>query len=563
MHPHHHSADACPACGYPNNILKTIMPEPLDLPCINSDDDFFPSQPMKSTIQQSIADGEAKVASVTEEIRHFNFILQQLYERKKELKEDIAYKRALISPIRRLPAELLGQIFLECVPPGELDRKNSSMSPFVLSQVCRQWRAVSHSMQLLWSTFVIHCGWSKVSSTAESRFQSFIDRSGQQPLSFRFFSFLEERKANSHPILSRLFELSARWRKVSLCMPYKAFSEDRYKDPIPLPELESLVLENPHIALGGLPESMRSAKTFSVAPRLRHLSLEKYLLPTRVFAFPWSQITHLQLKENLIEGNDYANILREATNLVSLVAENNHFIQSLNTTIVSHSIKSLTVIVKTSLGGIQPFLAPLILPNLTTLSLRFWKPPQVDINAAVRFLERSACPITDFSCHSLDDAQLVRLIEKMPHVVRADLQGSLIRPSLIKRLKYDPNADDQDQDDTVSAHVESEASTMSTSISPRPPCLFPKLETLLLSDTSLVPDLAGLTEVISSRIKVVQGCEDESVAPPIAALKKVKVTLRKEVEPAALRKLKEFSQSELGKYVVAGLNDRGVAVYSP
>ncbi|KAF8634768.1 hypothetical protein AX15_000729 [Amanita polypyramis BW_CC] len=583
------SGDACPSCGYPNNVLQTVLPEPLDLQ--TTEHDCYPSQLIKSTVERAIQDGEAKIAGVDGEIRRFGLILQQLTEQKKELLRDVAYKRSLISPIRRLPVELLRQVFLECLPPGDLDRSSLSVSPFVLSQVCRQWRAVAHSMPVLWSTFeVVECGWTReegAPSPAETRFNSFIGRSGELPLSFRFSSYLKglkERQPNIHPILSKLFQLSHRWRNTWLGLPYRAYTDDsqEYSNPLSLPELESLILENPHIAIGGfLPEGVQAVRMFSIAPRLTQLSLQKYLLPTRAFVFPWSQIRQLHLKENLIDGNDYATILREATRLEYFYAENNHCVPNLTATIVCTSIRSLTIVTKTSSSGVEPFLAPLVLPNLTFFNLRVWKPPQRDINAAVLFLERSGCSVTHFTCRSVDDGQLVQLLEKMPHLVHVDLRGSLIRPFLVKRLRYYHHREDEPEQEmqmVMHSNPDSESPSLAGDDNTAPeqqppsseppafssPCLLPKLETLLLSDSSLTPDLAGLTDAISSRIQVSHESECAGIVSPIATLKRVKVLLRREVEATAVSQLKKFSKSEWGKRVVVGLSDKStVPVESP
>ncbi|PFH47042.1 hypothetical protein AMATHDRAFT_128921, partial [Amanita thiersii Skay4041] len=102
-------------------------------------------------IQRSIADGQDKLWQVEHEIMQYNSILGRLMERKKELEQDLTYKRALISPIRGLPPEILMQIFLEYCLPGELVQKDvTGRSPVVLSQVCRHWRAVAHACQPLW-----------------------------------------------------------------------------------------------------------------------------------------------------------------------------------------------------------------------------------------------------------------------------------------------------------------------------------------------------------------------------------------------------------------------------
>ena len=109
------------------------------------------------------------------------------------------------------------------------------------------------------------------------------------------------------------------------------------------------------------------------------------------------------MKENVIYDNDYGVVLQQATNLESLLAEYNYFDQPLSTPIICSSIKSLTVLAKTSTHGVEYFLASLVLPSLTHLDLRFWKPSGREIDAAVRFLDHSGSSVAHFTCRLSDD----------------------------------------------------------------------------------------------------------------------------------------------------------------
>ncbi|KAF8347424.1 hypothetical protein F5887DRAFT_955755 [Amanita rubescens] len=482
------------------------------------------------------------------------------------------------SPIHRLPPELLGQIFFECVSVGDLDNPNPTACLLVLSHVSKQWRAVALSTPVLWTTFAfVERGWTQVPGSytyrAERWLNILIDRSGQLPLSFRFSSAFD---THTHPIFSRLVELSHRWKNVRLCLSHLAHPE-----PLSLPDLEYLILEGHSIpaTVGAEPR-----RTFSLAPRLTRLSLQNCLSPTSSFSFPWSQIRQLHLKGNLICGDDYATILQQATNLESLLIENNEIVPPHPTPIVCTSIKSLTVLTNTTSGCVNVLLTSLVLPNLTHLNVRFWKPPVDVMEAAVQLLDRSGSSITHFTSRDLDDAQLVQLLEKMPHLTHVDLRGSPIGPSLIERLNIYRHPRTQTQTETISPSGphnldldpesappglddESIGSTPSQSLSssdtssppssvPLPPYLVPKLESLLLSDNSLTPDLNGLADAIISRIRI---SREPTSAGAISPLKQVRVLLRKDVESAAVSQLEKLSETEWGKCVMVGLTERGSA----
>ncbi|KAJ6531250.1 hypothetical protein B0H19DRAFT_905164, partial [Mycena capillaripes] len=71
--------------------------------------------------------------------------------------------KGVISPIRRLPPEIIGAIFLYLAPvlgsnhqlrrrgPLELDRVPRVRIPWHLGHICRYWRAVALSTRSLWS----------------------------------------------------------------------------------------------------------------------------------------------------------------------------------------------------------------------------------------------------------------------------------------------------------------------------------------------------------------------------------------------------------------------------
>ncbi|KAJ7202487.1 hypothetical protein C8J57DRAFT_1102074 [Mycena rebaudengoi] len=64
-----------------------------------------------------------------------------------------AQNKAVISPHRRIPPEILGEIFLLTLPVRVQEAVFSTIgdSPWVLTHVCRRWREVAVSAPFLWS----------------------------------------------------------------------------------------------------------------------------------------------------------------------------------------------------------------------------------------------------------------------------------------------------------------------------------------------------------------------------------------------------------------------------
>lgn len=74
---------------------------------------------------------------------------QQLVEQKNKIIESINLHKRLVSPLWRLPTEVLSQIFHCCLPP--ISEPNVEVSaPILLTSICRRWRDVAVDMPSLW-----------------------------------------------------------------------------------------------------------------------------------------------------------------------------------------------------------------------------------------------------------------------------------------------------------------------------------------------------------------------------------------------------------------------------
>ncbi|KAJ7140571.1 hypothetical protein C8R43DRAFT_830219, partial [Mycena crocata] len=74
--------------------------------------------------------------------------------RQEQKTRDLAALKAIISSIRRIPPEILAEIFLFCVDPVKLRSDYSIDSPrqppLLLCHVCALWRAVAVNTPRLW-----------------------------------------------------------------------------------------------------------------------------------------------------------------------------------------------------------------------------------------------------------------------------------------------------------------------------------------------------------------------------------------------------------------------------
>ncbi|KAJ7663904.1 hypothetical protein DFH06DRAFT_335963 [Mycena polygramma] len=180
-------------------------------------------------IQSVVSQADARLAGLDEEIAGLNKETASLQGQLKQLKEDrvsvSSYRErnhAILSPLRRLPLEVLGEIFSWTLPlPKEewgRDKLDLTDSPWVLTHISRHWRAASISTPSLWSKVAIHYRETPDPSSAYpmSVVDAHIRRS--QKLKIHFYAC---ETVDSRPQI-QMFELlslhAARWEEFSVAI---------------------------------------------------------------------------------------------------------------------------------------------------------------------------------------------------------------------------------------------------------------------------------------------------------------------------------------------------------
>ncbi|KAF7345677.1 hypothetical protein MVEN_01587500 [Mycena venus] len=110
-------------------------------------------------VHSALSITHARLSLIDEEIARVRERLRQLEEEREILLNFRAKNRGILSPLRKMPSELLSEIFSWTLPSA----RNSSLrrgfhtreSPWVLTHVSRQWRAVAVSNPSLWSLITI------------------------------------------------------------------------------------------------------------------------------------------------------------------------------------------------------------------------------------------------------------------------------------------------------------------------------------------------------------------------------------------------------------------------
>jgi hypothetical protein len=115
----------------------------------------------------------------------------------------------LLSPVRFLPPELLGEIFRYCLPQ-DYDESGARKAVMLPSHVCKRWRDVALSTPALWTNIVLHVT-DKTLESQTALVTDWVSRSGNLPLSFTL-----QGQENVLPIMAVLFQHCARWQHINL-----------------------------------------------------------------------------------------------------------------------------------------------------------------------------------------------------------------------------------------------------------------------------------------------------------------------------------------------------------
>nr|GAT49332.1 predicted protein [Mycena chlorophos] len=133
------------------------------------------------------------------QLRKIEKQIEELQAERDKIATHIEAHEALLSPMRRLPGDILQEIFFQCVPKGRNPAMSAHEAPTLLGRICHEWRVLAFATPALWARLHVVEPFSSylppVPSFAarkaklEQRLdaaRTWLDRSGQCPLSISF-----------------------------------------------------------------------------------------------------------------------------------------------------------------------------------------------------------------------------------------------------------------------------------------------------------------------------------------------------------------------------------------
>ncbi|KAJ7206765.1 hypothetical protein GGX14DRAFT_698330 [Mycena pura] len=358
-------------------MLESLL-EPLPLnpsPRLLRSNDA-PLDPEVFVIRRIVSDGEDRMRALDAHILHLQATLAQLSQRRDETVEHLRVHRAILSPIRRVPMELVCTIFEMA---SAQNRVKFGTPLWQLGFICRSWRQYALSYPLLWSSVTVSCY-----PCSESKLQWLLSKLRTQ-LSRATNASLDIYWSCSDDPDSRLLDLilphSNRWRNVSFHVSEKCRLDWLLPTSGKLNRLETLEVK--YVGATTFPD------VFTTAPNLRRVVLTPFRYANRYapiylksIPIPWGQITHYR---GYFPGARQVEFLQAAPNLLNCALEiAEDFVPPTNTTVVLPHIRRLCLDAPASRLNV-------VAPELEELCFVFgmWMPHPI-----TPFIRRASCTLT-------------------------------------------------------------------------------------------------------------------------------------------------------------------------
>ncbi|KAJ7762516.1 hypothetical protein B0H16DRAFT_1529062 [Mycena metata] len=281
------------------------------------DTNYCPTDAEVLEIKSLLVEPTRRLKNLDDEIADLQKAIDKLQEERDSVESFVDGHKALISPARQLPLDLIREIFVACLPTHRNCVMSASEAPVLLGRICSLWRAISLSTPRLWSKLhvVDPVIWfhsplleKKLAQRLETT-KTWLERSGQCPLSISLECSVhnlnqfppEDSPSSIIPgamqILQALIPFSRRWQHIHFSAPlwmlWKTMSHLREAD---VPLLESAaVYHNLYVHFDD--PAMESPGPFEILRGARISSFStpgNFFVPTR-FPVRWQQLTSLTI----------------------------------------------------------------------------------------------------------------------------------------------------------------------------------------------------------------------------------------------------------------------------
>ncbi|KAF7373727.1 hypothetical protein MSAN_00583700 [Mycena sanguinolenta] len=234
------------------------------------DTNYCPTDQEDLEIRSLLVEPTLRLKKLDDEIADLQKSMDKLVEERNGLQSYVQAHSALISPVRRLPRDIIQEIFLACMPTHRNCVMSATEAPILLGRICSAWRAISLNTPRLWaSVHVVEPDWP----------------GGER------WTGVHAHGDDCIPFIGALIPFLPRWQHVHLTIPGALLFDTMGNFDVAMPWLESITFHCPTFPDG------QPARPWNIlrGPRLSRLSIPNGLFVLETLPVLWNQLTTLTI----------------------------------------------------------------------------------------------------------------------------------------------------------------------------------------------------------------------------------------------------------------------------
>ncbi|KAJ7502626.1 hypothetical protein B0H11DRAFT_1989391 [Mycena galericulata] len=268
---------------------------------------YSPTDEEVAEIKSLLIEPSLRLKSLNDEIADLQRAIDKLEEQRDALGAYIEAHTALISPLRRMPPDIIQEIFMACLPTHRNCVMSAKEAPVLLGRICSSWRTLSLSTPRLWSRLhmveptLVHPDASKaVEEKLVQRLETtktWLDRSGQCTLSISFGSSFSGFRPNTQDSFMKvILPFASRWEHITFAIPPLLLLTTSRLTEADLSNLKSLAIHQTDVEDTSLVRW--DSLSLLRAPNLSRVSISSARLNPLTLPLQWNQLTHLSITDS-------------------------------------------------------------------------------------------------------------------------------------------------------------------------------------------------------------------------------------------------------------------------
>ncbi|KAJ7441694.1 hypothetical protein FB451DRAFT_1377179 [Mycena latifolia] len=214
---------------------------------------YCPQDEEIAQIQTLLVEPTLRLKRLDDEITVLQKALDKLAEERTGISAYVDAHKALISPVRRLPLDVIQEIFTACIPTHRNCVMSAVEAPVLLGRICSSWRYISLSTPRLWSRLhIVEPDFTnppdlfekKLAQRAETT-KMWLGRSGNSALSISLQSNgINYLATSQNRLIPALLRFASRWEHISFRAPLSRLDIASHLAEVDVPMLKSFSIDD-------------------------------------------------------------------------------------------------------------------------------------------------------------------------------------------------------------------------------------------------------------------------------------------------------------------------------